>query len=268
MRKKHEGGGKFIDFACGKCVNCKRRHASQWSFRLSQEERRSTSAFFITLTYNTDKVPITKKGYMSLDKKDFQKYMKRLRKLENEKLKYYAVGEYGSKTLRPHYHIIIFNAKIENIEKAWSLDGVRLGEIHCGGVNGATIGYTLKYICKEKKIPMHQNDDRQKEFSLMSKGLGSNYLTDSMRKWHEADMNGRLYVNLEGGKKAAMPRYYKEKIYTKEELERINTHLQDLRNQKERELTPEQFKEHEKNKLHKAAFEEQKYKQGNNKISI
>ena len=29
-------------------------------------------------------------------------------------LKYYAVGEYGGQTKRPHYHIVIFNADLSH----------------------------------------------------------------------------------------------------------------------------------------------------------
>lgn len=34
-----------------------------------------------------------------------------------------------------------------------------------------------------------------------------------MIKWHKADLLNRMYVNLPDGKKASMPRYYKDKIY-------------------------------------------------------
>lgn len=106
---------------------------------------------------------------MSLDKTDVQKFFKRLRKASTGKarIKYYAVGEYGTQTMRPHYHIILFNAQKDLLQAAWNL-----GEIHIGDVSGATIAYTLKYVSKEGKIPQHKNDMRRPEFSLMSKGLG------------------------------------------------------------------------------------------------
>jgi len=108
--KKEQTRGEHIPFPCGKCPPCKKRRTSGWSFRLVKEGERSLSALFITLTYDTEYVPITSNGYMSLDIKDLQKFFKRLRKLTNEKLKYYAVGEYGSTKMRPHYHIILYNA--------------------------------------------------------------------------------------------------------------------------------------------------------------
>ena len=57
-----------------------------------KEGERSNSALFITLTYDTQFVPITENGYMTLKKSDLQKFFKRLRKLSNERLKYNSIG--------------------------------------------------------------------------------------------------------------------------------------------------------------------------------
>jgi len=225
-----------IPVPCSKCPPCKKRRTSGWSFRLVKEGQRSDSALFVTLTYNTEHVPITKNGFMNLDKTDVQKFMKRLRKLSDAKLKYYVCGEYGSTRMRPHYHLIIFNADKEKVELAWSLNKKPLGTIYIGEVNEASIGYTLKYMTKKGKIPMHYNDDRLKEFSLMSKGLGSNYLTKEMIKWHRKDLEKRMYCNLPGNKKIAMPRYYKEKIYSKFDKFKISNYVKTLVEEQEKKL--------------------------------
>ena len=70
-----------VQVPCGKCPQCRSNRASAWSFRLMQEDKRSLSSLFVTLTYNTDHVPILKSGYMSLNKGDLQKFFKRLRNL-------------------------------------------------------------------------------------------------------------------------------------------------------------------------------------------
>lgn len=210
-----------IPVPCSKCPPCIRRRTSGWSYRLTKEGEVSKTALFVTLTYNTDTIPITPKGYMNLKKSDVQKFMKRLRKLTDEKIKYYAVGEYGSIKMRPHYHLILFNADSEKINRAWALDNYEIGTIYIGSVNEASIGYTLKYMSKKGKIPLHKNDDRQKEFSLMSKGLGKNYITENMIKWHKNILNERMYIPLKDGKKIAMPRYYKDKIYNQYEKNEV-----------------------------------------------
>jgi len=223
--KKEKTKGEHIPFPCGKCPPCKKRRTSGWSFRLVKEGERSNSALFVTLTYDTQYVPITPHGYMTLELKDLQKFFKRLRKISNQQLKYYAVGEYGSTKKRPHYHIILFNANPEHIKRAWALNNHLIGTYHIGNVSAASIGYTLKYMSKKSQIPMHQNDDRKKEFSVMSKGLGSNYLTEAMIKWHKCQLEQRMYVPIEDGKKIAMPRYYKDKMYSEEEKGKINQYM-------------------------------------------
>lgn len=107
---------------------------------------------------------------MSLRKTDIQLFFKRLRKSKSgngkSDIKYYVCGEYGGKTNRPHYHAIIFNCPLELYQNAWNQ-----GAIHYGFISEASVGYTLKYMCKPSRIPMHNRDDRQPEFSLMSKDL-------------------------------------------------------------------------------------------------
>lgn len=208
-----------IPVPCGKCVECLKRRTSGWSFRLMQEEKKAHSAFFLTLTYDTKYVPITPNGFMNLDKRDVQLFMKKLRKAhpkDHPKIKYYAAGEYGTKNWRPHYHLIIFNVLIDLCQSSWDK-----GQIHYGTVTGASVGYTLKYLAKPKRIPVHRNDDRLSEFSLMSKGLGSAYLTEHMVSWHKNDLDNRMYVNLDDGQKISMPRYFKDRIYTEQERQRI-----------------------------------------------
>lgn len=152
---------------CGKCPQCLARRISGWSFRLMQEEKISSSSYFITLTYDEKSAVRTKNNFLSLDKRHIQLFLKKLRKKNNAQLKYYCAGEYGTITMRPHYHIIMYNVDIETILPTWNM-----GHVDYGTVTGASIGYTLKYMCKPHKIPMHRNDDRVPEFSLMSKNWG------------------------------------------------------------------------------------------------
>lgn len=183
---------------------------------------------------------------MALDKREVQLFIKRVRKRQTSystypahyRIKYFAVGEYGANKHRPHYHIIIFNLQLDlNVSKPdlnrlehTKFDGkthVKVydwdkGTATFGKVEAASIGYCFKYISKPGKIPMHRNDDRTKEFALMSKKLGLNYLTPAMISWHKADLENRMYINIPDGKKAGMPRYYKDKIYNDTERQVIS----------------------------------------------
>lgn len=213
--------------ACGKCAPCIKKRVSCWSFRLDKQAEISVSALFVTLTYDNEHVPFSRRGLLTLDKTDLQKFFKRLRKIHkgDQPIKYYACGEYGARTYRPHYHIILFNSNHADVIQAWSLDGKAIGHVNFRPAEHNAIGYTLKYITKEKKVGRHHLDDRAKEFSLMSKGLGANYITAEMIGWHQADLLNRMYCPLKDGMKAPMPRYYKDRIYAPEQLEEIQFHI-------------------------------------------
>lgn len=200
---------KMIPVPCGRCPECIERRTNQWILRLTEEMKTMNPALFLTLTYSTETVPITKNGFMTLDKTDLQKFFKRLRKHHPTTIKYYGVGEYGTNKKRPHYHVIILGTYPQFIQKSWNL-----GDIHIGTVSSSSIAYCCKYIAKDSLLTRktkHGRDDRQIEFSLMSKKLGLNYIK-KRSDWHHADIN-RNYAIVEDGIKIPLPRYYREKIY-------------------------------------------------------
>lgn len=244
---------------CGRCYPCKMRRVSAWSFRLMKEAERSRSAFFLTLTYDNDHVPVSPNGFLTLDipKKDVsgkyisshvQLFLKRLRYYneDNNKwpLKYYMCGEYGSESMRPHYHIILFNCEISNLlgekyanqakmgnllldgKQEFKCDSWPCGHITVGDFSMGSVGYTLKYISKDSQVGKFDRDDRVREYSRMSKSLGDNYLTDDMKKWHKDDPLNRMYCVTVEGDKLTMPRYYKEKIYTQWQRKSIGYHME------------------------------------------
>lgn len=221
---------------CSRCPKCIARRVSAWSFRLLQQLNVSESAHFLTLTYDTKYVPINHSGQLCLQKRDLQLFFKRLRKASISNvlpIKYYAVGEYGCISKRPHYHCILFNAKLELIQPAWSL-----GHIYYGSVNGGSIGYCLKYMQKQKRL--RNPNGIQKEFSLMSKGLGISYLSQPIANWHVADLVNRMYCNLLDGKKIAMPRYYKDKLYYDNERSAITEAFSQIAHEKQSEKISKQ----------------------------
>lgn len=74
---------------------CKVNRTSEWTLRLCHELNSWAYASFVTLTYDDEHLPSDK----ALHKKEVQNFMKRLRKYSGLKLRYYAVGEYGTKVL-------------------------------------------------------------------------------------------------------------------------------------------------------------------------
>lgn len=210
---------------CGKCISCLRRKQNAWAFRLQQQLKVSTSACFITLTY--ENIPISSNGMPTLVKKDFQNFLKRIRKKTYGQacIKYYACGEYGTISNRPHYHAIMFNLPQVYMEdsniltKTWGK-----GHINISPCNTATIRYTTKYLLKGKG---KNAKGSQKEFSLMSKYLGVNYLTPQMIKYHKENLQS--FVTLPGGIPTSLPRYFRDKIFDEQEKELLNEVAEEVR---------------------------------------
>lgn len=190
-------------------MSCLVNKRTDWAFRLQEEHKVSKSAHFVTLTYDAKHLRTNE----SLCKRDLQLYLKRLRKKdENTRIRYYAVGEYGSKSGRPHYHILLFNSIESHIRGAW-VDSRHqsIGIVHVGTVGAASIAYVTKYIIQKDSYP----DGMEKPFATMSRayGIGGHYLSDLMVEWHRVD--DRNYTVRPGNLKGRLPRFYRDKIWYK-----------------------------------------------------
>lgn len=214
---------------CGKCLPCQKKRRSEWSLRLEHEYLFSDSAFFITLTYNDFHIPRTKEGYQTLHKKHLQNYIKRLRndhvkyvskyfkcskkdvKHKAKSLRYYAVGEYGSKTRRPHYHLILFNMDIANL--ASLTNQWKAGFADVGTVTSASINYVTKYMFKQFN---RKTDKRTPPFSLMSKKpiIGQAYLENYGVHHIESES---LEVRDQNGHVRRLPKAYLRRLFTNKE---------------------------------------------------
>ena len=214
---------------CGKCLPCQKKRRSEWSLRLEHEYLFSESALFITLTYSDLNLPRTKEGYPTLYKKHLQDYIKRLRnenvkyvtktlgcskkevKLRSRPLRYYAVGEYGTKTRRPHYHLILFNMDVENIapvKNQW-----KFGMSDVGTVTSASINYVTKYMFKQFN---RKTDKRTPPFSLMSKKpiIGHDYIQNYGVHHIESES---LEVRDQNGHVRRLPKAYLRRLFTNKE---------------------------------------------------
>lgn len=212
----HTPDQKYIPVPCGKCPNCLRRRTASWSYRLEVEALRWERQFFVTLTYDNDHIPLTDNTFMTLDREHLTNFFKRLRKNVG-KLRYYGCGEYGTRGKRPHYHIILFgnsNMTELDISKAWVSPETQkpYGDIYFGKVEPASIRYTVQYYDKGDWRKAHGRDDRAPEFSAMSQGLGRNFLTEAMIKHLLANPEKGFIYDMEG-KKIAIPRYFKRRLY-------------------------------------------------------
>jgi len=262
-----------VDFKvpCGKCLPCLKKRRADWSFRLENEYLSSDSALFITLTYNDKYLPYryvksfndkikniqvkysVRTKYPTLNKKHCQDFIKRLRNNQNKHVKkafnctdkevkqhskplrYYLVGEYGTKTQRPHYHILLFNYDVTNVNSI--TDSWNYGFTDIGTVTAASINYCTKYMFKEFNA---KKDTRQRPFSLMSKGrkntpygiIGYSYLEKNGIHHIETE---DLQVRTLDGNVQRMPRAFLKRLFTNKE-DRLEISLRSLDDYKHKKI--------------------------------
>lgn len=200
--------GRRQSVPCGKCYECLRDKQQEWCFRLDQEKRYSDCSFFVTFTYQDEEL-IWADTEPCLYKRHMQLFFKLLRKyIAPGKIKYYCVGEYGDIGNRPHYHALIFyRGKLDwftisrKIQDCW-----QRGICQVLPVQGAQ-GYVTKYILK-----FDSREHLVKPFSLISHGLGIDYLSDSMIAFHRKNLVN--FATKPGGYRIKLPRYYQDKIFS------------------------------------------------------
>lgn len=222
---------------CGKCIGCRLDYSRSWADRMMLELETAGSGIFVTLTYNNENAhwsQFCEDGtpmYATLDKRDCQLFMKRLRKkFDGKKVRFYLAGEYGERTLRPHYHAILFGLGLYDLpgllphgrnelgqqyyicpllSETWSLGFVLVSD-----VSWKTCAYVARYVTKKLSGPWSIDYAVRNvipEFSLMSRkpGLGAEYLEK------HPDCLDYQSINLttpEGGLKLSIPKYYLKKL--------------------------------------------------------
>lgn len=185
-------------FPCGQCLHCRINKARMWTYRIMMEAKAHTESIFVTLTYDNEHLPQD----LSVNKAEFQKFMKKLRKYVSPvRFRYFAIGEYGDEPhrvskhgeyvpgYRPHYHLMIFGIGPDYrhaIEKAWSADGKLKCDperLDIGTVTPESSRYITGYCVKKLNTKEAMQSDytrkyfedifgRQPEFMTCSRGNG------------------------------------------------------------------------------------------------
>lgn len=212
MKQLSERYGKesVIPMPCGKCLNCRINHAKEWAVRCVLESLYHDDNYFITLTYDDEHLPSDGLLY----RRDVQLFLKRLRKRIGS-FRYFGCGEYGGKTHRPHYHLILFGAKLPDLKSigAGLFESQIMKEVWPFGFN--TIGfvtysscnYVATYTTKKVLDPM---GDYCGEFCMSSTnpGIGYQWCKDHLKTVLDYDS---VFGDFGNTKCMKMPRYF-EKI--------------------------------------------------------
>jgi len=228
MPLKQENGESF-PVPCGRCMPCRVNRSQEWALRIESEMDSAKNAHFLTLTYDEENAPRNDLGHTILHKSDAQKFLKRLRyhadqfyKVQMESLgfnqtikipriRYFFIGEYGEETFRAHYHAITFNVPTETIkyiERIWGQGFVKIGT-----VTPQSIRYVTKYITKVDTRDLELRD-LTKPFTLVSQGMGANYVNEETRAYHSR--RDSLYT-INKKYKQRIGKYLENKIHETEE---------------------------------------------------
>jgi len=221
FRKDQSHSGVPLEVPCGQCIGCRLAKAAEWATRAMHEKRMHNESAFCTLTYRNEALTKTSDG-ASLVKRELQLFMKRLRKVRPQGLRFLACGEYGETTLRPHYHVLLLNTSFEDMRYHKMSGEKRLyasaeldalwshGDCLIGDVEFESCAYVAGYVVKKvtgKRAAAHYGA-REPEFQTMSRrpGLGKTYFD---RYYQEAYQHDNVIIR---GREVRIPRYYDTKF--------------------------------------------------------
>lgn len=251
-----------LTLPCGQCVGCRLERSRQWAIRCVHEASLHKDNCFITLTYAPEHLPADN----SLNYRDFQLFMKRLRKrFPDSKIRFYMCGEYGENFGRPHFHACLFNwnfpdrklfftskhgdkvYRSDTLEELWPFGLCSIGE-----VTFKSAAYVARYIMKKVtgKAAFHHYHEvdedgvsretmRTPEFTKMSlkPGIGSDWFDK-----YKSDVYPHDYV-IVNGKKVKPPRYYDKKYAVSDpyDFDELEFHRFSRAREKLHDNTPERL---------------------------
>lgn len=207
-----------VNIPCGSCVACRIERAKEWKIRNCLELLEFPECYFITLTYDDSQLTFDDSGTAVLVKKDFQDFMKRLRRRIGF-ARYFACGEYGDLGGRPHFHCLLYG-HLENfrlaginkfnckeIDEAWK-KGIAVVE----HVSPGNIAYVCGYV--EKKFKADYESFPVKPFLMMSlkPSIGLTYF---LKRFDRFEQDMHVYGPFSENKKrcsSKVPKAFRRKL--------------------------------------------------------
>ena len=206
---------KFSDACrpCGQCLACRINKRRIWSHRIVLESQYHPYNSFLTLTYDDDHIPKEfshpKTGEIfaagSVNPEHHRLFINRFRtaykRKTGEEIRFYAIGEYGEKTMRPHYHYALFNyppcmsnghfwtgnkfnpcrcPSCSFISDHWGQGHIFLGSLTLDSANYVAGYVTKKLTSNSTAFQRDILQGRHPEFPRMSRnpGIGSSAVND------------------------------------------------------------------------------------------
>lgn len=241
---------EWTPIPCGQCVGCRIDYSRMWADRCMLEAQQYEYNAFITLTYDPEHLPPLKDvvnvetgevaKWPSLVPDELTKFMKDLRKyykyhFNHDNIRFYACGEYGGQSGRPHFHVLAFNLpplpdmkhwfttdqheKIYHSEilqnKIWKKGICSIGELTWNSA-----AYVARYVVKKQKgvtkglVDLCGNlvSGIEPEFTRMSRmpGIAWKYYDEHKHQFYETD---EIVMSIRGQVRTIKPPRYFDKMY-------------------------------------------------------
>jgi len=210
---------------CGQCIPCRVNKRREWTHRMMLESSLQKDNAFLTLTYSDESLP----DDLSVRPRTISLFIKRLRK-RGCRFRYFACGEYGDNTFRPHYHLALFGfptctwgttRKKEYCCPVCALvaDCWTEGYIHLDSLTSSSMAYIAGYVTKKMTSEYDPRlEGRRPEFARMSlrPGIGYSVMHEVASTLLEFDLHKHLpdapYSLQHGTKKWPLGRYLRRNL--------------------------------------------------------
>lgn len=186
--RERYGFDRVVLLPCGHCPSCLLAKRKEWMIRCTCEAKYHADNCFVTLTYDEDHCD------GKLHKEHLQDFILKIRN-RGFKVRYYACGEFGTRTNRPHYHAILFGFLPDDLVKSHDSDsgetiftsdlvtscwsyGLSVVQTFSPSAAGYVAGYTNKKVL----------DDRGWTMCSRRPGIGYQYFDDHWKEIYERDL--------------------------------------------------------------------------------
>lgn len=237
-------GAERLSIPCGNCLGCRLEYSRQWAVRCYFEAKQHKHNYFVTLTYDDEHVPLndhlnvdketgevlSSEVVMTLNPVDLQKFIKRLRTnarrdgIKEDGIRFFGCGEYGEQKGRPHYHLILFDCPLPDLEVKYIQDGNAYytsaflertwnkGIVIVADFSFQTAAYVARYMLKKHKghdANYYEEHGLVPEFTRCSRrpGIGYDYFRQNKLSIYTSD---EVYLPQKDGEPLAVspPAYY------------------------------------------------------------
>lgn len=214
-----ENGGMYVP--CGRCPECLHSKQLEWVSRFKLEDKYwlqfGKSTLFITLTYDTENIKVTKKELQN----DYRAFLKQIGRVLHCTPRYYICSEFGSVRGRVHFHGLLFGVQVSDmsivqwqnlLQKAW-----HRGFVSVSVAQGKDLAYVSKYVTKDIEKHGH-NGSLQITACSKRPALGLLGVSPAMVKAFNRDSDyGNSFkpigINFDGYH-YPLPRYIADKVLT------------------------------------------------------